>query len=80
MQSKLVYYNSLLLNLPSTQTKRLQLVPNAAAPAVTKTPKFDQFLLLYLFTGRNFLEWQNVISEHLSVLEAKRESGVAVTN
>ena len=29
--------NSLLLNLPSTQTKRLQLVLNAAARAVTKT-------------------------------------------
>jgi hypothetical protein len=35
IDSKLKYCNSLLLNLPSTQTKRLQLVLNAAAHAVT---------------------------------------------
>ena len=40
IHSKLDYCNSLLLNLPSTQTKRLQLVLNAAARAVTKTTKF----------------------------------------
>ena len=40
IHSKLDYCNSLLLNLPSTQTKRLQLVLNAAARAVTKPPKF----------------------------------------
>ena len=40
IHSKLDYCNSLLLNLPSTQTKRLQLVLNAAARAVTKTHKF----------------------------------------
>ena len=40
IHSKLDYCNSLLLNLPSTQTKHLQLVLNAAARAVTKTPKF----------------------------------------
>ena len=40
IRSKLDYCNSLLLNLPSTQTKRLQLVLNAAAHAVTKTPIF----------------------------------------
>jgi len=34
------YCNSLLLNLPATQTNRLQLVLNSAARAVTKTPKF----------------------------------------
>ena len=34
------YCNFLLLNLPSTQTIRLQLVLNSAARAVTKTPKF----------------------------------------
>ena len=39
--SKLDYCNSLPMNLPSTQTKRLQLVLNAAARAVTKTPKFN---------------------------------------
>jgi hypothetical protein len=33
-------YSALLLNLPSTRTKRLQLVLTAAARAVTKTPKF----------------------------------------
>jgi len=31
---------SLLLNLPATQTNRLQLVLNSVARAVTKTPKF----------------------------------------
>ena len=40
IHSKLDYCNSLLLNLSFTQTKRLQLVLNAAARAVTKTPKF----------------------------------------
>jgi hypothetical protein len=40
--SKLDYCNSLLLNLPSSQTKLLQLVVNAAARAVTKTPKFHR--------------------------------------
>ena len=40
IHSKLDYSNSLLLNLPSTQTKHLQLVLNAAARAVTKTPNF----------------------------------------
>ena len=38
--SKVDYCNSLLLNLPATQTNRLQLVLNSAARAVTKTPKF----------------------------------------
>ena len=35
VHSKLDYCNSLLLNLPSTQTNRLQLVLNSAARAVT---------------------------------------------
>jgi len=38
--SKIDYCNSLLLNLPATQTNRLQLVFNSPARAVTKTPKF----------------------------------------
>jgi len=37
---KIDYCNSLLLNLPATQTNRLQLVLNSDARAVTKTPKF----------------------------------------
>ena len=41
IHSKLDYCNSLFLNLPATQTNRLQLVLNAAARAVTKTPKFN---------------------------------------
>ena len=40
VHSKLDYCNSLLLNLPSAPTNRLQLVLNSAARAVTKTPKF----------------------------------------
>ena len=40
VHSKLDYCNSLLLNLPSAQANRLQLVLNSAARAVTKTPKF----------------------------------------
>ena len=41
IHSKLDYSNSLLLNLPSTQIEHLQLVPNAAARTVTKSPKFN---------------------------------------
>jgi hypothetical protein len=52
IQSKLDYCNSLLLNLPSTQTKRLQLVPNAAASAVTKTPEFHHISPIL-----KFLHW-----------------------
>ena len=40
IHSKVDYCNSLLLNLPATQTNRLQLVLNSAARAVTKAPKF----------------------------------------
>jgi len=40
IHSKIDYCNSLLLNLPATQTSRLQLVLNSAARAVTKTSKF----------------------------------------
>jgi len=39
IHSKIDYCNSLLLNLPATQTNRLQLVLNSDARAVTKTPK-----------------------------------------
>ena len=39
IHSKLDYCNSLFLNLPISQTNRLQLVINAAARAITKTPK-----------------------------------------
>ena len=42
IHSKIDYCNSLLLNLPATQTNRLQLVLNSAARAVTKTPKFHR--------------------------------------
>jgi len=40
LHSKIYYLNSLVLNLPATQTNRLQLALNSAARAVTKTPKF----------------------------------------
>jgi hypothetical protein len=43
IHSKLDYCSSLLLNLPSTQTKHLQLVLNATAGAVIRTPKFHHF-------------------------------------
>jgi len=36
IHSKINYCNSLLLNLPTTQTNRLRLVLNSAARAVTK--------------------------------------------
>jgi hypothetical protein len=42
---KLDYCSSLLLNIPSIQTKRLQLVLNAAALAVTKLLNFITFFL-----------------------------------
>jgi hypothetical protein len=40
IHTKIDYCNSLFLNLPATQTHRLQLILNSAARAVTKTPKF----------------------------------------
>jgi len=42
IHSNIEYFNcnSLLLNLPATQTNRLQLLLNSAVRAVTKTPKF----------------------------------------
>jgi len=40
IHSKIDYSNSLLLNLPATQTNLLQLVLNSAARAVTKTLNF----------------------------------------
>ena len=54
VHSKVDYCNSLFLNLPSSQTNRLQLILNAAARAVTKTPllNFITYLLLSsLFIG-----------------------------
>jgi len=45
IHSKIDYNcNSLLLNLPATQTNRLQLVCNPATRAVTKTHKFHHIL------------------------------------
>ena len=40
VHSELDYCNSLLLNIPSTQTNHLQLVLNYAARDVIRTPKF----------------------------------------
>jgi hypothetical protein len=40
VHSKLDYCDSLLLNLPSSSTNRLQFVLNSAARAVTKTSRF----------------------------------------
>jgi len=42
IHSKIDYYNSLLLNIPATQTNRLQLVLNSTARAITRTPKFHR--------------------------------------
>ena len=41
IHSRLDYCNSLFLNLPKSQLNRLQLVLNASARAVTRTPKFS---------------------------------------
>jgi hypothetical protein len=59
IHSKLDYCHSLLLNLPSTQTERLQPFLDTAARAVTKTPKFRHiFLFLNLFTAvKRFKNW-----------------------
>jgi len=48
IQYKIDYYNSILLNLPATQTSHLQLVqrPNSVTRAVTKTPKFHHITIL----------------------------------
>ena len=55
VHSKFDYCNSLLLNLPSTQTKRLQLVINSAARAVTKSPKFHHITPIL-----KSLHWLNI--------------------
>jgi len=52
IHSKIDYCNSLLINLPATQTNRLQLVLNSAARAVTKTPKFHHITLILKFLHR----------------------------
>jgi len=41
IHSKIDYCNFLLLNLPASQTNRLQLVLNSAVRAVTKTPNYS---------------------------------------
>jgi len=45
IHSKIDYCNSLLLNLPATQTNLPQLVQNSAARAVTNTFKFTILIL-----------------------------------
>jgi len=45
IHSKIDYCNSILLNLPSTQTNRLQLVLNPAARTVIKLLTFNTLLL-----------------------------------
>jgi hypothetical protein len=56
IHSKLDYCNSVLMNLPATQIKRLQLVLSAAVLAVTKTINFITFLLsLNVSTGSKLL-------------------------
>jgi len=47
IHSKIDYCNSLLLNLPATQTNRLKHVLNSAAHAVTKTPKFHHITPIF---------------------------------
>jgi len=41
IHSKLDYCNSLFLNVPKSELDRLQLIFNATAPAVPKSPKFS---------------------------------------
>jgi len=55
IHSKTDYCNSLLLNLPATQTNHLQLVLNSVARAVTQTPKFH-----YITPILKSLHWLNI--------------------
>jgi len=55
IHSKIDYRNSLLLNLPATQTNRLQLVLNSAARAITNTPKFHHITPIL-----QFLHWLKI--------------------
>jgi len=48
IHSEIDYCNSLLLNLPATQTNRLQLVLDSAARAFTKTPKCHHITPIHL--------------------------------
>jgi len=60
--SKIDYCNSLLLNLPATQTNQLQLALNlnSAARSVTKTPKYKTLLpFLNLSTGSRQMRESN---------------------
>ena len=55
IHSEVDYFNSLLLNLPVTQTNRLQLVLNSAARAVNKTPEFHHITPIL-----KSLHWLNI--------------------
>jgi len=50
--------NSLLLNLPATQTNRLQLVLNSAARAVTKTPQLHY--IIHITPILKSLHWREI--------------------
>jgi len=65
--------NSLLLNLPATQTNRLQLVRNSAARAVTKTPTFDH--ITPILKSLHWLKRESNTRFTLSLIYKSRKTG-----
>src|SRR6218665_3795417 len=64
VHSKLDYYNSLFLNLDSTQIQRLQLIQNSLARAVTRTPRHH-----HIPPGLKSLHWLKIPERiHFKVL------------
>jgi len=55
IHSKLDYCNSLFINLPQSQLRRLQLILNSSARAVSKTPKFA-----HITPVLKFLHWLKI--------------------
>jgi len=63
IHSKIDCCNSLLLNIPATQTNRLQLVLNSAARAVTRTPKF--YHIISILKSLHWLKINEIIKHEV---------------
>jgi len=59
IHSKIDFCNSLLLNLPATQTNRLQLVVNSLTLLLVLSPKLLNFITLLLFLNLS-MHWLKI--------------------
>src|SRR6218665_3748170 len=67
VHSKLDYYNSLFLNLDSTQIHRLQLIQDSLARAVTRTPRHHHITPVLKYLSLN--HWLKILEHiHFKVL------------